>query len=119
MSDIDTILEHAEGAGVKRAYKAGAVPPKPSHPYVVLALSRLAPDTRTLDGSGNVPRRLSAQMFGKTHESVSDLADLVLSAFDAEFVDGFEAQFRVEVTTPPYRDADDNGVLNVTQTYRF
>lgn len=119
MSDIQTILDHAEDAGIDRAYKAGSVPSKPQCPYVVLAVSRLASDLRTLDGSGTTPRRLSAQMFGKTHESVSDLADLMLAAFDAEFVAGFEGQCRVEVTTPPYRDADDSGVLNITHTYRF
>lgn len=120
MSDLEILVDHAKSGGVLRVYKTGGVPVKPEYPYAVIGASRMAPDVRTLDGSGNDPRRFVAQMFGRDHESVADLADLMLAAFDAAFLDlPGEPQCRVEVTTTPYRDPDDRGVLNVTQTYSY
>lgn len=120
MSDIETLVDHASAAGILRVYSSGSVPAKPEYPYAVLSTSRMAPDIRTLDGSGNDPRRFVAQMFGRNHESVSDLGDLMLAAFDAAFLDlPGQPQCRNEVNTTPYRDPDDRGVLNVTQTYSY
>lgn len=121
MSDIDNLVALAVAGGIDRAYRFGSVPPAPTYPYAVLASARMAPDTRTLDGRGNDPRRFSVQMFGKTAHSIEALADLALATFDAAHLTGFAGapQCRVEVTTPPYRDPDDNGVLNVTHTYRY
>lgn len=121
MSDIDFLIDRAHDGGIDRVYKVGAVPPKPGYPYAVIASARMAPDTRTLDGSGNRPVRFSAQMFGRSADSLEDLADLMLATFDATHLDEFdgEPQCRVEVTTPPYRDSDDSGVLNITHTYTF
>lgn len=117
MSDLDTLMARLTGSGVTRAYKVGAVPPLPTYPYAVVASSRLAPDARRLDGGGTAPVRFTVQMFGKTADSVADLAVKSLAAFDTYFIG--ERQIRAEVTTPPYRDPDDNGVLNVTHTYRY
>lgn len=121
MSDIDNLIDLAVAGGIDRAYKFGSVPSKPTLPYAVIASARMAPELRTLDGRGNDPRRFSVQMFGKTAHSLEDLADLTLATFDAAHLTEFdgEPQCRVEVTTPPYRDPDDNGVLNVTHTYRY
>ncbi len=120
MSDIEALVAHAESAGIDRVYATGSVPKSPGYPYVVLASSRIVPDVRRLDGGGTTPKRFTAQIFGKNAESIEDLADLMLAAFDAAFIpDLDDSQCRAEVTTPPYRDPDDRGVLNVTHTYRF
>lgn len=120
MSDIEALVTHAETSGVDRVYPVGGVPSTPTYPYAVLASSRLAPDVRRLDGGGTNPKRFTAQLFGKSAASVEDLADLMLAAFDAAWIpDLSDSQCRVEVTTPPYRDPDDRGVLNITHTYRF
>lgn len=114
------LVDHATSAGVLRVYKVGAVPSKPDYPYAVLGYSRMAPDVRTLDGSGNEPKRFTAQIFGRESDLLADLADLMLAAFDAAFLDlPGQPQCRNEVNTTPYRDPDDRGVLNVTQTYSY
>ena len=120
MSDLDNLVTRAQAATM-RAYKLGSVPVKPEYPYAVLALSRLAPDVRTLDGSGNTAHRFTVQIFGRTSDALEDIADKMLAAFDAASLTEFDGdpQCRAEVTTPPYRDPDDRGVLAVTQTYRF
>jgi hypothetical protein len=120
VSDIETLVAHAQSAGIDRVYAVGSVPGRPDYPYAVVSASRLPPDVRRLDGGGTTPKRFTAQIFGKNAESVEDLADLMLAAFDAAFIpDLDDSQCRAEVTTPPYRDPDDRGVLNVTHTYRY
>ena len=120
MSDLATIVSHATTGGIKRVYKAGSVPESPQYPYAVISASAMPPDVRTLDGSGNNPRRFIVQVFGRDHDSVDHLAALVLAAFDAKFLNLTGApQCRVEVTSPAYRDPDDDGVLNITHTYVY
>lgn len=120
MNDVETLVEHAQASGIDRVYAVGSVPTSPGYPYAVVSASRLAPDVRRLDGGGTTPKRFTAQMFGRTAASVENLADLMLTAFDAVFIpDLDDSQCRAEVTTPPYRDPDDRGVLNVTHTYRY
>lgn len=120
MSELDVFMTRAATAKI-RAYKVGNVPTSPAYPYAVLSLTRVAPDVRRLDGGGNNPRRLVAQMFDRTADGIEDIANKMLLAFDAVHLPEVagEPQCRVEVTTPPYRDPDDNGVLNATHTYRY
>lgn len=121
MSDLDLLVAQAELAGIARVYKVGDVPKKPTYPYAVLAAYRMTPNVRTLDGSGNDPRRFSAQIFGRTSDALEDLADLMFAAFDGVTLTEFDDDplCQNEVTTPPYRDPDDDEVLNVTHTYRY
>lgn len=120
MSEIATLVEMAQDGGIVRVYAAGSVPSSPKYPYAVIASARMAPDVRRLDGGGNNPRRFTGQVFAQTAEGAEALADLLLETFDCTFMPfDEEPQCRVEVTTPPYRDPDDDGVLNITQTFRY
>lgn len=121
MSDLDALIAHLSAAGVARVYKFGAVPEKPSYPYVVLSLALGAPVVRTLDGSGDPMGRFTAQLFSRTAEPLVDAAAKTFAAFDGvELSDlpGSPVAWQ-ELSTPPYRDPDTQGVLNITQTYRY
>lgn len=118
MTTLGDLVGLLTAEGVERVYKFGAVPTSPPYPYAVLASSRMAADTRRLDGLGTEPVRFTVQIFGRTADVVAGIADEALSAFDGTFTND-DRQIRAEVTTPPYRDPDNNGVLNVTHTYRF
>ena len=116
-SDLVAIREAKKG----RVYELGKVPAKGSagfgYPYTVIGYAPDAPQVRTLDGSGDPERRFTAQHFGLDVASIEDQAARTFAAFDGQQVDGSTCW--QELATPIFRDADDNGVLSTTHTYRF
>lgn len=115
MTTIAELVTAVTNAGVTRAYKLGAVPASPAYPYAVVGFS--APDkiARSANGQATELNRFTVQFFGRTLDAVLDLgtnADL-----DGDFING--ALITRELTTPPYRDPDDSGVLTILHTYRF
>lgn len=121
MTDLDLLVSRANAAGVLRAYKFGAVPTSPSYPYAVLSLAPGAPQVRTLDGTGKRIGRFTVQMFSRTAEMLLELDSDVFAAFDAVELSEFDGDpvCWQEIATPPYRDPDTAGVLDITHTYRF
>jgi hypothetical protein len=121
VSDLDALVARLAAAGVSRVYKFGAVPDKPSYAYAVLSPAYGAPTVRTLDGSGDPMGRFTVQFFSRSADTLTDAAAKAFAAFDGvELSDlpGKPVAWQ-EITTPPFRDADTAGVLNITQTYRF
>lgn len=121
MSDVDLHVTHLVASGVVRAYKLGDVPASPPYPYAVLTLNTGTARARGLDMKAGKTYRLSVQMFGREHDSVTDLAGIADEAFDGtplDYIDGYPVSVR-ELSTDPYRDPDDLGVLNVLHTYRY
>lgn len=121
MSDLDALIARLSAAGVTRVYKFGAVPASPSYPYAVLSPALGAPVVRTLDGSGDPMGRFTVQLFSRTADPLVDAAAKTFDAFDGvelSDLDGEPVAWQ-ELSTPPYRDPDTEGVLNITQTYRF
>lgn len=121
MSDLDALIARLSAAGVARVYKFGSVPASPSYPYAVVSPALGAPVVRTLDGSGDPMGRFTVQHFGRGIDLLVENADKAFDAFDGvELSDlpGDPVAWQ-ELSTPPYRDPDTTGVLNVTQTYRF
>jgi hypothetical protein len=121
VTDLDLHVARLTAAGVYRVYKLGSVPESPAYPYAVLALDTGTPNARGLDMVAGLIHRLTVQMFGHTHDSVSALAALADQAFDGKSLSdiaGTPVCIR-ELSTPPYRDPDDQGVLNVLHTYRY
>ena len=120
-AELDALIDRAEAVGISRVYKLGAVPDSPAYPYAVVGLGSPDAQGRTLDGSAWTDRRFTVQMFGRTHDSVLDLALLADAAFEAQTLTEFDdspLSWR-ELSTPPYRDPDDAGVLSILHTYRF
>lgn len=121
MSDLDLLSARLTAAGVARVYKFGAIPASPSYPYVVLAPALGAPDVRMLAGPGKPMGRFTVQLFGRAVDTLTDAAALTFTAFEGkELTDlaGSPVAWQ-EISTPPYRDPDTSGVLNITQTFRF
>lgn len=120
MSDLDLLMAQLEAAKV-RAFKFGDVPNTPAYPYAVLSPAPGAPAVRTLAGQGNPSGRFTVQLFGETAESVLDYAEKTYRAFERQELTGFDGAPVAwqEIATPPYRDPDTTGVLNITHTYRF
>lgn len=121
MSDLDLLVTRLTSAGVGRPYKLGSVPSGPVYPYAVLSLDSGTPNGRGADAKAGRVYRLTVQMFGHTHDSVSDLARMADQAFegvDLSEIAGDPVCTR-EISTPPFRDPDDQGVLNVLHTYRY
>jgi len=120
-TDLDRHLTRLTTAGVSRAYKMGSVPASPTYPYAVLTLDAGTPNGRTADMHAGRIHRLSVQHFGRTQDAVLDLARLSDAAFEGvclDDIDGDPVATR-ELTTGPYRDPDDQGVLDVLHTYRY
>lgn len=113
----DVVTAVKAGDTVPRVYKLGEVPaPGPTgYPYAVVGLG--APDkiSRTLDGQAGDTYRATLQVFGRDIDGVLDF--VALGDLDGRFVNG-RLMIR-EVSSAPFRDPDDDGVLAVTLTYRF
>lgn len=121
MSDLDLLVARLVAGGVTRVYKFGAVPATPAYPYAVLSPALGAPDVRMLAGPGKPMGRFTVQLFGRSADTVTDTAALTFAAFEGvELSDltGAPVAWQ-EISTPPYRDPDTSGVLNITHTYRF
>lgn len=120
MSDLANLKQQLEAASV-RVYEFGNVPGKPAYPYAVLMAAPGVPTVRTLGGQGKPLGRFTVQMFGKSADSVLDVADKTFRAFERQELPAFDGKPVAwqEIATPPYRDPDDDGVLNITHTYRF
>ena len=120
-TDLDRHVARLTTAGVSRAYKLGAVPDSPAYPYAVLSLDTGRPRARTADLNASLSFEIAVQCFGRTEDAVRDIAGLADAAFDGAALDditGAPVAAR-ELNTRPYRDPDDQGVLNVLHTYRY
>ena len=103
--------------GFTRVYPLGAVPTLPQYPYVVIGYAPNAPVTRTMNAAGDPVRRFTVQHFARTADVVEDQAAVTFATFDGKsFAGNVVTQ---EVATLVDRDADDNGVLSITHTYRY
>lgn len=119
MSDLDALVA-ALGGEAARVYKRGAVPPKPTFPYRVLTLSPDAPRVRTLDGSGDLEGRFNVQHFGRTADSVGEIADHTFATFDGNPLPlPGEPVAVLDMAPGVFRDPDDRGVLDLLHTYRY
>lgn len=119
MSALDDLVAVLTTAGV-RAYKLGEVPASPVYPYAVLSLSPMPPRVRTMDAAGDRAGRFKVQHFGRTDASVSTLADVTFGAFDGKALPlAGSPVAEQEISTDPYRDPDDQGVLDILHTYRY
>lgn len=123
MTTLEVIIDTLTSAGVDRAYPLGEVPPSPQYPYAVVSHAPGAPQVRTLNYAGPPMGRFTVQHFGKSAESIDmseGISGLTFAAFDGRPLDlpGTPVAWQ-EVATTPYRDPDDQGVLNVLHTYRF
>lgn len=120
-TDLDRHVTRLTTAGVARAYKLGSVPTSPDYPYAVLSLDTGTARGRTAELSAGRMFNLAVQCFGRTDDAVRDLARLADVAFEGVAltdVTGSPVSTR-EIGTIPYRDPDDQGVLNVLHTYRY
>lgn len=120
-TDLDRHVTRLTAAGVSRAYKLGSVPSGAAYPYAVLTLDSGTPNARGADMHAGSIHRLTVQMFGRTQDAVLDLARLTDQAFDGVGLDdvtGTPVATR-DLTTGPYRDPDDQGVLDVVHSYRY
>jgi hypothetical protein len=106
-----------KAAGFTRVYPIGAVPAGPTYPYVVVGYAPNAPTVRRLSGSGDPNERFTVQHFGRTADSVEDVATDTFTTFEGREING--AVCWQETATPLYRDPDAAGVLSTTHTYRF
>jgi hypothetical protein len=105
------------GGSAARVYAAGAVPPTPQYPYRVIGYGPNAPVVRTANGTGNPVRRFWVQHFARTSDNLETAAAATFATFDGKSIGGDVCT--QEIATLPDRDADDNGVLTTTHTYRF
>lgn len=121
MNDLDLHVARLVSAGVTRAYKLGQVPASPGYPYAVLGMDAGTPNGRTADGKAGRVYRLTVQAFGRDIDGVLSVATKADQAFDGvalSDVAGAPVSTR-ELSTSPFRDPDDLGVLNVLHTYRY
>lgn len=121
MIDLDLLVARMVAGGVSRVYKFGAVPPAPSYPYSVVSPAFGAPEVRMLAGPGDPMGRFTVQHFGRTIELLVENAGKTFAAFEGVELSDFPGDPVAwqELSTPPYRDPDTAGVLDITQTYRF
>lgn len=121
MTTLDTLRDALVAGGVARAYKVDDVPDLPAYPYAVVSNAPGAPQVRRLSGSGDQTGRFTVQHFGKTAESVDALAAKTFATFEGKELASLPGKPVAwqEIATTPYRDPDDQGVLNVLHTYRF
>lgn len=120
-TDLDLLIQRARTFGGERIYKVNEVPASPAYPYRVVSLGSPDPRGRMLSGESWRDRRFAVQHFARTHDAVTALAEASDAAFMEQHLPEFPGEpfcWR-EVSTPPYRDPDDSGVLAITHTYRF
>lgn len=120
-TDLDHHVTKLTTAGVDRAYKLGSVPESPAYPYAVLSLDAGRPNARGLDMEAGKVYELAVQCFGRTQDAVRDVARLADDAFDGEAltdITGSPVAVR-ELATRPFRDPDDQGVLNILHVYHY
>lgn len=111
----DLVAIRAAAGG--RVYPIGAVPTSPIYPYSVVGYAPNAPTVRDLGGSGDPTERFTVQHFGRSADSVEDIAAGSFVAFDGKPIAGQTCW--QETATPIFRDPDNAGVLTTTHTYRF
>lgn len=115
MTTLASLVTAVTSAGATRSYKLGAVPASPTYPYAVVGLSTPDKIARGADGRAADLNRFTVQFFSHTLDAVLDLA--TTTDLDGSFFSG--ALVTRELTTQPYRDPDDSGVLTILHTYRF
>jgi hypothetical protein len=117
---LDDLVTVRKSAGFTRVYKIGEVPANPTYPYAVMGYAPDAPLVRSLTGDGKRLDRFTVQHFGRTADSVADVADQSFALFDGKHLPLTDSPMAwQEIATLPDRDADDYGVLGITHTYRF
>lgn len=120
-TDLDRHVTRLTTAGVDRAYKLGSVPDSAVYPYAVLSLDAGRPNARSLTMEAGKVYELAVQCFGRTEDAVLALAQLTDDAFDGEAltdITGSPVATR-DLGTRPFRDPDDQGVLNILHVYHY
>jgi hypothetical protein len=112
---LDDYRAAVAGRGVHRVYKINDVPPSPVYPYAVVSVGVPDKVSRTLNGSASDLNRGVTQFFDRDIDGVLDLA--AIGDLDGTYLNG--RLLTREVSSPPFRDPDDQGVLAVTTTYQF
>lgn len=115
MTSLSDLVSGIQSAGVVRVYKLGEVPASPGYPYAVVGLASPDKIARTSDGLATNLDRFTVQFFGRDIDGVLDIA--AKADRDGKFIDG--RLCTREISTSPYRDPDDSGVLAVLHTYQF
>jgi hypothetical protein len=121
MSDLGLLVTRLTNAGVHRVYELNKVPSSPGYPYAVLGLDSGTPNGRTADSKAGKVHLFTVQLFGRDEDGLLDLAEMADTAFDGVAItelDDDPVAIR-ELSTSPYRDPDDSGVLNILHTYRY
>lgn len=109
------LLTAVGAGGVDRVYKINEVPTSPTYPYAVVGLGSPDKVARTAEGTAADLNRCTAQFFGHDIDGVLDIAGK--GDLDGKFIGG--RLCTRELTTSPFRDPDDNGVLAVLHTYQL
>lgn len=108
-----------------RVHKAGAVPPTPPTPYMVVAVTSGAPENYRNSGqSGSRKSRIVVQAVGATYDEVAFAVEKADSAFEDKSltVTGFDCGPCTgddRVASPVIRDPDAEQFLTCTVIYPF
>lgn len=115
------MVDRLRSVGAARVYTLGSVPKKPDAPYYVLSLDSGTPSTYSLDSSSDLMRRLSVQIFAKSHAVISAQAATVDAAFRDVYLTELpgEPKCNREMQTSVVRDPDGEGLLYLLHTYRY
>src|SRR5690606_3122979 len=118
---LNMLVMRVKAVGVLRVYKLGEVPATPASPYMVLALDSGTPSTYTIDSSSDSMRRLSVQIFAKSHAVISAQAELADAALRDVYLTELPGAPKCnrEMQTPVIRDPDGEGLLYLLHTYRY
>lgn len=121
MSTVDLLVTRRQSAGFTRVYKTGAVPDRPTFPYVVVGYAPSAPILRSLHGPATPLRRFTVQHFSRTPDGLEQVCADTFALFDGVILPTLAGSpfCEQEIATPISRDSDDPTVLGVTHTYRF
>lgn len=115
MTQLDDLVAAVQSGGVTRVYKLNEVPSSPAYPYAVVGLGSPDKIARTGNGIAGDLGRATCQFFGRDIDGVLDIAT-------KGDLDGRRIGDRLvtrDVTSAPYRDPDDSGVINITHGYRI
>jgi hypothetical protein len=112
---LDDYLAAVVGRGVRRVYKLNDVPASPVYPYAVVSMG--APDkvNRTKNGQAGDLNLASTQFFDRDIDGVLDLA--TLGDLDGTYLNG--RLVTRAVSSQPFRDPDDQGVVAITLAHQF